>query len=495
VSSTPGTGTNIPGTYLYKLTNYLTVNTNETLAGPSATTTLSATGENILTWTATAGASGVNIYVLQPGGAQYLYLTTVASPTLTYTDNGGIAENCNRTLPLTNTTNTTNKVTATLIAPPGGWTTNLYRTTISGQWGSSQIASGLTGTSYIDTGGPTAGVTPPSASRIPSDPTKILLTGGAEVQGILPASMVQGNAHGPWLYAFPFTYSDSGLNTGEIVYTPTIGNVLVDAWIEIDTPFNGTTPLADIGQFLGGNTEGWFKQFGRGPGVDVSVADSDDSISDTLRWGQFNGIGRGTVSRLSDAIIVGTPLTGPPGGHSSIPRRILPAPFTTTDPIQLVVSRTGMAGGTAPGATQGSGTVYLLISGVISQPVGSLSTIEFQFPGPLSPTTGIATWVAPFDCVIVNVTLTLGVGSTPAAQSVIADVLYGTGLNPTYSSIFAAATPVYPEVLVGNQVGSPVVPIVTGFTVGDTLMSSILQSGGGGTPTDHDLTVVLQLQI
>jgi hypothetical protein len=38
-----------------------------------------------------------------------------------------------------------------------------------------------------------------------------------------------------------------------VVYTPTIGDVLFDAWIEVRTPWDGTTPLCDYGVFTSGD--------------------------------------------------------------------------------------------------------------------------------------------------------------------------------------------------------------------------------------------------
>lgn len=320
VTPTTGTGTNPAGTYSYKLTNYVGTSTQETLAGSAGMATLSAEGENVLHWSATSGASGVNIYVLQPDGTQYLFLTSVAAGTTTFTDNGGIGANCNRFLPGSNTTNAQNEVTVSYASPPSDWTVNLYRTFTSGSWGGSQIATGLTGDPFVDTGAAANGVTPPTASRIPSDPSKIELTDAAEVQGTLPMANVAG---------FPVV-------------------------------------------------------------------------------------------------------------------------------------------------------------------------VPFSFPvAPLSEQDGITVWVC--ECTsatIVSVRASLGVGYTPNAQPVIVDVQKGpeTSNPPTFSSIFAAATPVYPEVAVGKQIGTPVTPVVTSLVKGDALTANILQ-GGGGSGTDGYLTVDVLLYV
>src|SRR5271156_4709185 len=60
---------------------------------------------------------------------------------------------------------------------------------------------------------------------------------------------------------FPFIYSDAGLSTGLSLYTPTIGDILYDAWIEVDTAWDGTTPTAEIGSFVG-TVVGWYTTLG-----------------------------------------------------------------------------------------------------------------------------------------------------------------------------------------------------------------------------------------
>ena len=56
---------------------------------------------------------------------------------------------------------------------------------------------------------------------------------------------------------FPFTFASSGLfTTGTQLYTPSAGDILLDAWVEIDTIFNGTNPFFDLGTFVSGATTG-----------------------------------------------------------------------------------------------------------------------------------------------------------------------------------------------------------------------------------------------
>jgi hypothetical protein len=320
LSPTTGTGSLVAGVYNYVVSGYLNTSTNETLPSTQATTTLSATGEITISWMVPSGATGVNIYRQDPTDTQLLFLTSETASTTSLIDNGTLSPNCDRTPATSNTTNTSSQVTGTIVAPPSDWTANVYRTTTAGAWGGSQIVTGLTGTAFTDTGAATLGATPPTASRVPSDPPKVNLTNGAEVQGILPGSMVD---------------------------------------------------------------------FAQG----------------------------------------------------------------------------------------------------VSYPY----SITFTFPGTLQVTTGVMVWYCPFvSAQIVNVTCALGVSSTPNANPVIADVLLGAGVNPTYTSIFTGGTK--PEVPVGQQIGSPQVPITTAIAQGDTFQCSITQTGGGSN-TDHDLSVTIYLLI
>lgn len=117
---------------------------------------------------------------------------------------------------------------------------------------------------------------------------------------------------------FPFAFNTAGIENGHTVYTPTVGDILLDAWVEIDTAFDGTTPKGDVGQFVGVNTGLWG---GVNSQLDLATADSTASA--------------------------GTGLLGK---------------FTTTDPVKVVASQNGQKGGTAIGGTTGAGSVYLVVS-------------------------------------------------------------------------------------------------------------------------------------
>ena len=222
--------------------------------------------------------------------------------------------------------------------------------------------------------------------------------------------------------SFDIAYDTPGLDTGYAVYTPQVGEILLDAWWEIDTAYDGTTPLGDVGQYLVGDGDlGWFG-FGLGLFADMTVADdtgwygtgllSAGEVSYSSGW---NGslLGLGPITATLIGVGTGIPATNillPPnvtfgvGAPSSTPsgsvqamyvnvttgtvyqyysgswspassdaieltfgtlpttffsQRPVPAKFTTADPVLAVVSQTGSKGGGSPGATQGAATLYL----------------------------------------------------------------------------------------------------------------------------------------
>jgi hypothetical protein len=152
-----------------------------------------------------------------------------------------------------------------------------------------------------------------------------------------PGGSVPGAAivHGP----FAFAYSDAGINNGKAFYTPKIGDVLLDLWIEIDTAFNGTTPLIDVGTFVG-STSGLLA-------AASGTFSGGTPDSDSAGTGYLCGVGSNATTGLVSASSPGNP-------------RVAPGVFTAANPLKVVLSRNGLAGGPAPGGTQGAGKIYLV---------------------------------------------------------------------------------------------------------------------------------------
>lgn len=218
-SSTTTGGTLEPGSFYYVLSAYQTSTTVETLAlYPVLITVPTGTSTNEITLTLPAvpsGATGFNVYRRRPGYSHYYYLDTVdmsvATPPSTYVDDGSVAEDCDRGLPDAASTNATNSVLVTLVnTVPADHTWKLYRTYDNTDYSISYltelVAVGATPTvptTYTDAGTAVAAGAPPTSTGSFGSPSKILLTSGREVQGILPAGMA--------VYPFEITFFFEGV--------------------------------------------------------------------------------------------------------------------------------------------------------------------------------------------------------------------------------------------------------------------------------------------
>lgn len=236
--ATSGTGGVLSGgNYYYVLTAYVPDPGTETLAlNPAFITASGTTAKNTITLPSLpAGATGFNLYRRIPGGSSYLFLASipmnVATPPTNYVDNGSVAGDCDRTLPLVNGTNRHLSVRVCLggATPtvPLGHSWKIYRTTTPGNYTSSFIKEV---TEYLSEATPTGiavchtdiGLTPgagsPPDSITSGGPSKVILTDSLEVQGRLPMGDVSG---------FPaiITFAQAG------VLTPTNGSfVWVCEW-------------------------------------------------------------------------------------------------------------------------------------------------------------------------------------------------------------------------------------------------------------------------
>lgn len=204
--STVATGGALPpGQYLYAVSAYQGAITSETLESAMVIVTVPVgTSTNVITLTMPdlpAGATGFNIFRQKPGAAGFFYLASTTGSS--YDDNGSVLEDCTRLLPQRNTTSSTNRVVVTLPgatpALPAGWTWRLYRTLSANDYRKSllhhvteQTVPGVVDVSYEDLGGATTVGKPQNQAVIPGTPQKVLLTGGAEVRGLLPADMIDG---------------------------------------------------------------------------------------------------------------------------------------------------------------------------------------------------------------------------------------------------------------------------------------------------------------
>lgn len=201
------------GNYYYVLTSYVDASIQETKAENPAFVTLPATTATNAIFLElpefAEGQTGFNVYRRKPGQTKYFFLTSVITETATpptgFMDDGSLEEDCDRTLPKVNTTNSTNSITITLPGAtptvPEEYTWKIYRTYISSVWDTSFLVhvvenvtegSTIITPTYLDVGISTQGGTFPAQSIVATAPDKVILTDGAEVQGILPFAMLSG---------------------------------------------------------------------------------------------------------------------------------------------------------------------------------------------------------------------------------------------------------------------------------------------------------------
>lgn len=124
-------------------------------------------------------------------------------------------------------------------------------------------------------------------------------------------------------------------------------------------------------------------------------------------------------------------------------------------------------------------------------------TATFTFAGQLSPEWGAFRWPFPFtEGRVEKVVATLGDGFSPAADPVLVDIRKwdGNAATPSWGTILDG----YVTIEVGE--GEGVYEVGAEYDVpeiyaGDMLSCDIVQSGGGATPTDADLTVVVVMWV
>ena len=154
-----------------------------------------------------------------------------------------------------------------------------------------------------------------------------------------------------------FAGGANGTIPGAALYTPTIGDILLNAWIEIDTAWDGTTPLGDFGTFTGGNPQGFLAWGAAGP-VNMLSADHlgvwDDGMAGDL-LGQH-----GTASHLASDMLTNYLSSFAAVGSGAPNARAVPAKFVAAHPIRVCVSQDGTNTGADPGSTQGAATLYLV---------------------------------------------------------------------------------------------------------------------------------------
>lgn len=137
----------------------------------------------------------------------------------------------------------------------------------------------------------------------------------------------------PIVRKFPFAFNTPGILTGATIYTPTIGDVVIDAWFSIVLNWDGTNPYGDFGSFLGGG---------------IGIFGADNAPINMTQADDSTGYGTGWLPSHHINSLPGAGSQGSPGT------------ITTIDPIKVCVSQNGQPGGADPGSTQGTAVLYLV---------------------------------------------------------------------------------------------------------------------------------------
>ena len=157
--------------------------------------------------------------------------------------------------------------------------------------------------------------------------TELDFTSGATVtdlgSGVAGIAITGGGGGGTALSSFSFAYNTASLNAGVSTgITATSGKMLIVGFPLVATAWNGTTPLLDFGVGVSGGGHG--------------------------------------IAHYSSAPIDMSNTTPSGGGANEADAWIGIAVWNATGTIEVWVSQDGTKGGTAPGASQGSATFYVL---------------------------------------------------------------------------------------------------------------------------------------
>ena len=383
-------------------------------------------------------------------------------------------------------------VTSTGGNVPGG-TTIYYSYTWVDQYGAETAQS------------PTASVSTPNPVSAPSAPTLSIATSGG--------TLLPGN------YYYVLTaYKDT--NTQETKGSARIYTTVVSGSTNVITLTLPALPTDADG----------FNVYRRGPGekeyrylasIDMSVAtppsDYDDDGGTTIH--PTRTIPRVNTTATGNSVSVELPGATPsvPDGYTwklyrsyvlndwdaSLLHWVVEETEEGSGVIETTYSDVGAATGegTPPSSTEiiGSpGKVNLANMAHVDNrlpPAGTehVTSVTFQTEGTVATGDGIFSWPVPWEkAVLKGLICSLAPGSAPASTDVQIDVNKGTGTSPSYSSIVDTGGG-NPGVPAGQQLGSYWSAFTDDqFSRGDSIRIDVGQDGGGTTPEDENLTVVLE---
>jgi hypothetical protein len=180
--------------------------------------------------------------------------------------------------------------------------------------------------------------------------------------GGIPYGKMRSVGAAPVMRGFEIAHNTVGLHSGVEIFTPNAGDLLLDAWFEIDTAWNGTTPRADFG-----TSTSSYGLFGNvfAP-IDMTQPDFD-LLGDGVVFNSSNMplsqqialINVSSSVELNALPPTQRPLVyTPPAGSSASGFGIFR--FSAAEPISVWVTQNGQNNSPDPGATQGKATLYLI---------------------------------------------------------------------------------------------------------------------------------------
>jgi len=212
-------------------------------------------------------------------------------------------------------------------------------------------------------GAPTHGIFPKGSVGVDSTATMYVCTvGGEPGTWVAVGSGGGGSANSPVVRSFPFAFDTPGILTGAALYTPTVEDILLDAWISIGTAWDGTTPRGDFGMFVGTNF-GW----AGGAALPYDMMRADTAFS--AGYDTIDGQGLAALAAAFGAVQSDMQANGPAfpsglgveAGLTTLQGGgVAPGRITAANPIKVCVSQDGTNTGGDPGSTQGAAILYLV---------------------------------------------------------------------------------------------------------------------------------------
>jgi hypothetical protein len=142
------------------------------------------------------------------------------------------------------------------------------------------------------------------------------------------------------------------LQEGAVTFTPAVNDILLDAWIDVDEAWDGTTPTADITQdgfeaAEGGSAAGGFFAVLGGGAVELDIAPQD--LGSLVA--QSADSNHPSVPLSAGNVHLGNPVTY---------TRTVPVRFTLASPVKLFVTQDGTPAGGDPASTVGQASLYVV---------------------------------------------------------------------------------------------------------------------------------------